>query len=162
MAGHALVPAEPDARPYAEKSVLQRMASDLEPLTYMTAGTVRQSDRQVAALQAALARCDAGAWVIVAGGSVVDWRRVMVYAPTAVAVQDNDDGTFGFIARDGRFESIRDAEPVSSRCGLLWIGERPPRVQTSARAEHVADLGWRYNPGTGAATVRDLRWDASP
>jgi hypothetical protein len=146
-----------DARPYQDKPLFSRLASDLAPVAFPTVNTLRQNDREVADVLAAAASCGSGSWVVVAGSYRADWRRMMYYLPQATAVRQTDEGTFQFIGRHGTFTEIAGAERLSSPCGLLWTSTRPPAL-TSTTTATVLRSGWVLGPGSGAVSPTELRW----
>lgn len=149
-----------DTRPYQDKPLLSRIASDLAPVTFPTVNTLRQNDREVADTLAAAASCGSGSWVVVAGSYRADWRRMMYYLPHATAVRQTDEGTFQFIGRNGMFTAIAGSERLSSGCGLLWTSTRPP-ASTGNATPMALRSGWRLGPGSGAVSPTELRWTVS-
>lgn len=146
--------------PYRDKTVRQRMASDLAALTFPTRATLRASDRHIEELKSVASTCAPADWILVTGGGTVDWRRAMFYVPTGRAVYVVDRRPT-FIGTNGDFVPVPDSgTSISSRCGLLWLlGERPP-VELGAGARAVADLGWTLPAGSGSVTRDAISWTA--
>jgi hypothetical protein len=145
---------------YADKTLLQRMASDLQPLTFPTRATVLAADDRIDKLLA-LRRsvCPAGDWVIVAGVDPIDWRRVMYYVPSAQAIHVLPDGSPAFIGRNGDFRDVPESgTAIASDCGLLWIGDENLHNSPAADGRPVAGIGWLLPSGSGMVTRGAVMW----
>jgi len=137
---------------YRDKPLWQRLASDLQPLTFATAQTIVESDARVNELLKLVATsCPSGHLVIMVDTQPVDWRRVMWYFPSATAIQVVN-GVYNFIARNTEFTTVSDeGVEVETTCPVIWLAPdegpggvaRPPDV--IATAPH---LGWMTRPGT--------------
>ena len=137
---------------YREKTILERMLSDLDAVTFPTALTIEKSDERAAALGTLVARtCPSGDPVIVAEA---DWRRVLWYFQNATAI--NTSG------RDVLFTgSHTNATPIpaagvtlTTRCPVIWLagdtGEPEPFAPKDARP--VAGVGAITDPATLVVT----------
>ena len=112
---------------YRDKSVLQRMASDLEPLTFPTRAYVRRSDAAINRLMSVASDCGPGSsWIVVASPEPVDWRRTSYYLRNATAIRLKVDGLPEHVGRGADFSPARDEpQPITSACGLLWMSPAP-------------------------------------
>ena len=136
---------------YRDKTIVQRAASDLQPLTLPTAFTIAQSDAVVDRLEhVAAEQCPDGKLVIVAGSEPVDWRRVMWYLPAATSIYVVDRVPI-YVAqhtdfspvpqgRSGSGVTLSDALARTRRCQRRCSGRRVrvrdrggPRPDISAR-----------------------------
>ena len=152
-------PAQADSRPYRDKPLLDRLASDLAPLTFSTLATIRESDRAISALLQVGQECRDGNWVIVGGSSNVDWRRAMFFLPLATALDvDENARRFQFIGRNGDIRSLPPELELASACGLLWLPALSPAVTTTTPPSRVPLLGWRLPAGSGFVTMDGIRW----
>ncbi len=151
--------ADPRAARYRDKTVLQRIASDIAPLTFPTRATLRTSDRHIADLQSVAASCAETDWVLVTGAGTVDWRRAMYYVPSARAVY-LVDGRPTFIGIDGDFAAASDSgTTLTSSCGLLWLLDERPPAALGPGARRVNDLGWMMPAGSGRVTRESISWN---
>lgn len=151
-----------DTRRYRDKPFVDRMASDLQGLTFPTRATIVDSDAEVSALTAAARTCEGAGWVLVAGSSHVNWRRAMYYLPAAVAIDVDDRGRYLFIGRNGTFAPIGIGRPIESDCGLLWLADAKPAVETTFAPREVPGVGWIYPAGRGVTTTTAVTWEPVP
>ena len=140
------------AKRYRDKPLWQRMASDLQAVTFPTRFTVEQSDARVQELRTFVASaCPDGRAVIVVELSPVDWRRVMFYFPTATAIHWTGAGV-DFVGHDTMFAAPPpDGIDVETRCPIIWLSpdEGPGGVpQPAATVSTIPHLGWTTAPGT--------------
>jgi hypothetical protein len=149
-----------DTRPYRQKPLLARVASDLAPVTFPTVSTLRESDSTIRDLLHAAATCSDGSWVVVAGSYGADWRRTMYYLPKATAIRKNDQGAFEFVGREGSFTQLGGVLPLVSRCGLLWTDLEAPTITSNVTPDQVPSVGWELGPGVGTVTSHALQWTA--
>jgi hypothetical protein len=151
-------------RAYRDKTLLQRVASDLQPLTASTAASIRRSDQQVGALLAAAARhCPAGSTVVVAGNRPVDARRVMWYLPHAVVIYVAD-GEVRNIAGDGYFKPLGEmAGPFTTTCPVLWLAAdaSSPEVPMPQPGVPEAGVGFVLDPGVVGVTRTSITLDTA-
>jgi large subunit ribosomal protein L31 len=118
---------------YQDKPLIDKLASDLEPLTLVTQRNLTRSDRRIEELLTAGRACLSGEWVVVAGTDPIDWRRAMFYLPAADAVHLGPDRLPRFTGRNGYFNSVPTAgRPIASACGLLWLSEERPDAAVTA------------------------------
>ena len=131
-----------------DKTLLQRMASDLQPLTFPTRATIRRSDDAIDRLIAVASDCANGAWVVVAGAEPVDWRRTSYYLPHATAIRLTLEGTPEHVGHGGNFvPASADPTPIASPCGLLWMSNAASVQGLPAGGRHIEGLGWVFPPG---------------
>jgi hypothetical protein len=151
VAHFTLLPAELPASvtggtlPYREKSVVQRAASDLQPLTFPTRATIARSDEHVRRLLATVTRvCPSGTAVIVASAEPVDMRRVMWYFPGATVVHIVDERVLNIGERGSLSPVGDDARSIATPCPALWLAPdaaAPPTV-LQARVARVPGVGF--------------------
>lgn len=96
------------------------------------------------------------------GSHGVDWRRTMFYVPGATTIQVTEDRTFGFVGHQGTFASVAGAEPISSPCGLLWIGGDARAVISTSERQELPEVGSLFLPGSGTVSAGALHWNAAP
>jgi hypothetical protein len=136
---------------YRDKTIVQRAASDLQPLTLPTAFTIAQSDAVVDRLEhVAAEQCPDGKLVIVAGSEPVDWRRVMWYLPAATSIYVVDRVPI-YVAQHTDFSPVPQAGLVlESRCPMLWLapdGANGAAPEDASASVTVAGLGLIFPPG---------------
>jgi hypothetical protein len=158
-----LAPASDSSGPevrYRDKPLLQRLKSDLQPLTFPTLATLAESDARVDALQAVdRSTCRSGEWIAVAGTDPIDWRRAMFYLPLAQVIRLLPGGETPSIGRNGDAIDVPSAGMlISSECGLLWMTEKPPPVNTAVPGRHVDRVGWVFPSGSGRVTREAVSW----
>ena len=130
---------------YRQKTLLQRLASDLQPLTVSTAATIRQSDFHVERLLAAVDRtCPSRRPSVIAATQPVDARRVMWYLPDAVVILTEGRRVQSFT--DGGVLKPVPREPVQfeSACPVLWLvpDNSVPEFALPATATRVPGVGY--------------------
>jgi hypothetical protein len=150
---------DPEVR-YRDKPLLQRLKSDLQPLTFPTLATLADSDARVDALLALdRATCRSGEWIAVAGADQIDWRRAMYFLPLARVIRLLPSGETPAIGTNG---DVVDVPPsgmsISSECGLLWMTDKPPPVTSTAPGRHVDRVGWVFPSGSGRVTREAVAW----
>ncbi len=151
-------PATPIVR-YRDKPLLQRMASDLQPLTFPTRATIRRSDEAIDRLLSVASDCTGGAWVVVAGAEPVDWRRTSYYLPHATAVRLSGDDLPEHIGHGGDFVQVSpEPSPIASACGLLWMSSAVSVAALPTGGRHVEGLGWVFPPGSGLVSSGGITW----
>ena len=157
---------------YGDKTLLQRLATDLEPVTFASARTILDVDARIDRVRGAVGgRCRAGGVVLVSDGGPVDWRQALYYLPAHHVVRAA--GPEGPLMVAHRREVAVHASPerLPSACPAIWVGrepavaalpdERAPMVEPvlpglwSIRGRFVADVGGeRRLTVEPAATVR--------
>jgi hypothetical protein len=144
---------------YRDKTLLQRMASDLQPLTFPTRATIRRSDAAVNHLLSLASDCIGGTWVVVAGAEPVDWRRASYYLPRATAIRLSGDDLPEYIGHGGDFVHVSpDPAPIASTCGLLWMSNAVSLAALPAGGRHIEELGWVFPPGSGQVSSAGVTW----
>ncbi len=138
---------------YQDKAIWQRLASDLQPVTFPTRFTVAVSDRHVQnLLQHVDATCPTRRPIILADLAPVDWRRVMFYLPDATAIHSTASGV-DFVGHDTNFVSLPpEGREITAECPVIWLSpdEGPggvPLPRTASRAP-IPHLGWTTAAGT--------------
>jgi hypothetical protein len=138
---------------YRDKPVWQRIASDLQPLTFPTRFTIAESDRHVQDLLTfAGARCPSQSRVILADLAPVDWRRVMFYLPDATAIHTTASG-FDFVGHETDFASLPpEGREIVADCPVIWLspdeGSGGAPIPHDASAQRIPHLGWTTAAGT--------------
>ena len=138
---------------YQDKPIWQRLASDLQPVTFPTRFTVAQSDRHVQdLLQHVEATCPTRRPIILADLAPVDWRRVMFYLPDATAIHATASGV-DFVGHDTNFVSLPpEGRDITAECPVIWLSpdEGPGGVPLPATASlaPIPHLGWTTAAGT--------------
>jgi hypothetical protein len=127
-------------RAYRAKTLVQKAASDLQPLTVSTVATIRRSDARMARILDELDRCQSPRPVIVAGG---DLRRVMWYVPDAIVIYVANRKV-QTVAVDGYFTPLTDeARVFSTTCPVLWVSDgASPELPVPEGSTHLADVGF--------------------
>jgi hypothetical protein len=162
MSFMVLAPASPSVTGgnvrYRDKPLWQRLASDLQPLTFPTAHTIAESDARVSELlKLVAASCPSGHLVVMVDTQPVDWRRVMWYFPSATAIQVLN-GVHNFIAQNTEFTTVSDeGVELETTCPVIWLAPddgpggvaQPPDIIAT-----VPHLGWMTRPGTFRLTRR--------
>jgi len=144
---------------YRDKTLVQRMASDLQPLTLPTRATIRRSDEAVDHLLSVASDCIGGTWVVVAGAEPVDWRRTSYYLPHATAIRLTGDDLPEHVGHGGDFVSVSpDPLPIASACGLLWMSGGVSVAGLPTGGRHVEGLGWVFPPGSGQVSSAIVTW----
>jgi hypothetical protein len=138
---------------YQDKPTWQRLASDLQAVTFPTRFTVAQSDRHVQnLLQHVEATCPTRRPIILADLAPVDWRRVMFYLPDATAIHATASGV-DFVGHDTNFVSVPpEGREITAECPVIWLSpdEGPGGVPLPATASlaPIPHLGWTTAAGT--------------
>jgi 4-amino-4-deoxy-L-arabinose transferase-like glycosyltransferase len=149
----------PEVR-YRDKPRLQRLKSDLQPLTFPTLATLAKSDARIDALLAIdRSTCRSGEWIAVAGADPIDWRRAMYYLPLAHVIRLLPNGETPSIGRNGDVVDVPSSGmSISSECGLLWMTDHPPPVNTEVPGRHIDRVGWMFPSGSGRVTREAVAW----
>lgn len=151
-------PGTPSLR-YRDKTLLQRMASDLQPLAFPTRATIHRSDEAIDHLLSVAADCIGGTWVVVAGAEPVDWRRTSYYLPHATAIQLSGDDLPEHIGHGGDFVHVSPhPSPIASACGLLWMSSAVSVAALPTGGRHLEGLGWLFPPGSGQVSSAGITW----
>jgi len=149
-----------EATRYRDKSLVRRIASDLEPLSFPTLAYVRRSDAAVNRLRAVASDCAPGSsWVVVASLEPVDWRRTTYYLRNATTVRLKVDGLPEQVGREDNYALVRE-EPLSiaSRCGLLWMSVAPSVNGLPPGGRHLEGFGWVFPAGAGHVSAGGITW----
>ena len=107
---------------YSAKTFSQRIASDLQALTFPTSALIRRTDEQQRNVLATIRRtCLSMDPVVVATVEPMDARRVMWYLPSATVVH-TEDQSVRWVGTRGHFEEVRDTTPpVTTACPVVWL-----------------------------------------
>jgi 4-amino-4-deoxy-L-arabinose transferase-like glycosyltransferase len=138
---------------YRDKPVWQRMASDLQPLTFPTRFTIYQSDQRVRELLTAAAEsCPHERNVIVVDTAPVAGRRVMFYLPDAAAIHSGPSG-IDFLGHRTDFVAVpQEGTDLVATCRVIWLtpDEGPGGVALPAGTPRtrISHLGWTTDAAT--------------
>ncbi len=137
---------------YQDKAFSQRLASDLQPLTFPTRFTITESDQRVTDLLSFAASCPEHARLIVVDSAPVDWRRVMFYLPDATAIHAGAAGV-DFVGRHTDFAAIPpQGTDFTTACPVIWLspdtGPGGVTALTGAPPTPIPHLGWTTAAGT--------------
>jgi len=137
---------------YQDKAFPQRMASDLQALTFPTRFTIRESDRRVQDLLSFAATCPERTRLIVVDTAPVDWRRVMFYLPEATAIHAGAVGV-DFVGRHTDFAPIPpEGSDFTTTCSVIWLspdtGPGGVAAPKDAPLTPIPRLGWSTAAGT--------------
>ena len=155
--------------PYKEKTLRQRAASDLQPLSFPTSFTIVQSDARVQQLLAFIrTSCPSQDPIIIVGIEPVDWRRVMWYLPLATAIHVTASDV-AYIAHRTDVTVVPLAGVwLSTRCPVVWLAadESPNTVKKpTVPTVPILHLGWTTAPGrvwvTRTSVIPELNPTAS-
>lgn len=150
------------SRPYRSKTVVQRLASDVQPLTFPTAWTIRHGDAVTVAVRNSLTDlCPEGSGIILTNGEVVDARRLMWYLPRATVV--HLDGVKPlFIGRDGAFTVVRN-EPAEllPNCPVAWLvrDDHDAPAAVPAGSPRYPGVGYRIDAHRVRVTAQGVRFE---
>jgi hypothetical protein len=152
-------------RPYRAKTLLQRFASDLQPLTVPTAATIRRSDQSVMRLLAAVGeRCPSGRPVVIAATEPVDARRAMWYLPDAVVIYTAGPSVQG-IAVDGQLTPVlAESRLVSTDCQVIWLAPDTsvPEFPMPPAARREPGVGFVFDASVIRVTPNSLAFQNAP
>ena len=129
-------------QPYRSKSVLQRLASDMQALTFATHHTIRENDDKARHVLAALSRwCPERNPVVITEIEPVDARRLMWYLPQATLVHVSG-GRVLFTGRNGDFSSVTEQPTViETSCPAVWLAPESAAPRITAPADAVRAPG---------------------
>jgi hypothetical protein len=149
-----------EATRYRDKSVVQRLASDLEPLTFPTLAFVRRSDAAINQMLSLASNCASGSsWVVVASPEPVDWRRTSYYLRSATTIRLKADGSPEHVVHEDDDILVKEElVPIASRCGLLWMSVAPSLDGLPRGGRHLEGLGWVFPAGAGGVSASGISW----
>ena len=115
-----------DGLRYADKTLLQRLATDLEPVTFASARTVAGVDSRIDLVRSAVdERCDADGVIVVSDGGAIDWRQSMYYLPAHRVVRAALPDEPLMVAYGREVAVHPSLERLQSACPAIWIGDEP-------------------------------------
>jgi Protein of unknown function (DUF2723) len=135
--------------PYRSETVLQRVASDLQTIAFPTVSTIQESDTRVAQLRGLVASvCPSSDPIIIGDVEPVDWRRVMWYWPSALAVHQHA-GKIDMIGRNTDLSLVTDDVLVDTSCPVIWLSSDESAVPLNRLfgTASVPGLGWTSAAG---------------
>lgn len=111
---------------YRDKTLLQRLATDLEPMTFAAARTTAGIDARIDRVRRAVGeRCGGDGVVLVSDGGPIDWRQAMYYLPAHRVVRATQPEEPLMVAHQ-REVSVHEAlGRLPSACPAMWIGDEP-------------------------------------
>jgi hypothetical protein len=105
---------------YAEKTALQKFATDLNPIAFASRATITSEDERVDRMRRAVqGRCAETGVILVSSGGEIDWRRAMFYLPSHTVVR-LDGGPIMMVAHDKRVTLHQPSVALHSECDVLW------------------------------------------
>ena len=111
---------------YGDKTPLQRLATDLEPVAFASARTIAGVDSRIEAVRRAVGeRCDADGVILVSDGGAIDWRQAMYYVPAHRVVRASLPDEPLMVAYRREVDVNVSLERLQSACPAIWIGEEP-------------------------------------
>jgi hypothetical protein len=114
-------------RRYAEKTLMQKMATELEPIAFATAGAIAREDARVSTFVDRMAEdCRDTRIVVFHSGGAIDWRRAMFYVPSAISISYDIASRPMIVAHHRGVRTITASEHMTSGCEALWVGDTPP------------------------------------
>ena len=143
---------------YADKTPLQKLATDLEPVGFAAARMIAGMDARVDHVRRAVdERCGAGGVILVSDGGAIDWRQAMYYLPAHHVVRAAVPEEPLMVAHRREVAVHASLDRLQSACPAIWIGDEPavvalpdsraPIVEPmlpglwSVRGRFAADLG---------------------
>jgi hypothetical protein len=127
---------------YGDKTFWEKVATELDPVTFATRDTIAREDARVEAFVSRLARdCPDTRVVVVGSAAVIDWRRAMFYAPRDTLVQYAGPDRPLLIAHNRRVRVGTESEQLQAPCAPLWIGGSTPPVMTSDGEGGADEIG---------------------
>lgn len=150
-----------DGLRYGDKTPLQRLATDLEPVAFASARTVADVDSRIDLVRSAVdERCDADGVIVVSDGGAIDWRQSMYYLPAHRVVRAALPDEPLMVAYGREVAVHPSLERLQSACPAIWIGDEPAAVglpdSPAPVVEPVSAGLWAVH-GRFAADVRGER-----
>ena len=145
-----------DAQLYKDKPFTQRIASDLDAVTFPTATTIASSDRRAAALSTLVESVCPSRDPIIVGEE--DWRRVLVYFPHAAAINTSGDRVL-YVGHDTNFAGVPAAGATFvTSCPAIWLAGDDHRATalTPPDARSAPGVGATTDPGTYVVTPTSI------
>lgn len=115
-----------DGLRYGDKTPLQRLATDLEPVAFASARTIAGVDSSIDLVRAAVdERCGADGVILVSDGGPIDWRQAMHYLPAHHVVRAELPDEPLMVAHRGEVAVHASLDRLRSACPAIWIGDEP-------------------------------------
>lgn len=138
---------------HANKTLSEKLATELSPMTFASRETLRQSDHDLQAFRGVVeSHCPGdgdgdGGVVVVGAGASVDWRRTMYYLPGDLVVRYEHAEVLQAAAHH-QMRIITSSEDVQSACAPLWSGETLPAGIQAVPAADTSALWIMTMPAT--------------
>ena len=111
---------------YGDKTLRQRLATDLEPVAFASAWTVAGVDSRIDLVRRAVdERCSADGVIVVSDGGAIDWRQAMYYLPAHHVVRAALPDEPLMVAFGREVAVHASLERLQSACPAIWIGDEP-------------------------------------
>ncbi len=137
---------------YGEKTLLQKLATDLEPVTFASAATIAGTDARIARVRRAVTqRCPTDGVVLVSDGGPINWCQAMYYLPAQQVVRVSALDEPLLIGRNRRMEVRSRVDQLQSACRAIWIGAAPAVIPTAGSVPTVPE---EVLPGLGRLSVK--------
>jgi hypothetical protein len=141
---------------YKDKPLAERIASDLDAVTFPTATTIAASDQRAAALAALVDSVCPSRDPIIVGEE--DWRRVLLYFPSATAINTSGDRVL-YVGRETNFAGVpANGTTFVTSCPAIWLAGDDHRATqlTPQDARPAQGVGATTDPGTYAVTTASI------
>ena len=130
---------------YGDKRLLQKLTTDLEPVTFASAATIAGIDRRIDQVRRAVGeRCRADGVVLVSDGGAIDWRQAMYYLPAHHVVRAMIPQEPLMVAYQREVTVHAAPDRLQSACPAIWIGDEPA---AAALPDERAPIVERMLPG---------------
>ena len=111
---------------YGDKTLLQRLATDLEPVAFASARNIAGMDAQIDRVRRAVGeRCGADGVTLVSDGGAIDWRQALYYLPAHHVVRATEPGEPLMVAHHREVAVHASLDRLLSACRAIWIGDEP-------------------------------------
>ena len=115
-----------DGLRYGDKTLLQRLATDLEPVAFASAGTIAGVDSRIDRVRTAVdERCDADGVILVSDGGAIDWRQAIYYLPAHYVVRAEIPEEPLMVAHHRAVAVHASLHRLPTACPAIWIGNEP-------------------------------------
>ena len=146
---------------YGDKTLLQKIATDLEPVTFASAATISGTDARIDQVRRAVERCPADGVVLVSEGGAINWRQAMYYLPAQQVVRVSALEEPLLIGQNRRMEVRESIDQLRSVCRAIWIGAAPAAIPVAGSAPPVPEpilpgvwsLRGRFSVDVGASRI---------
>ncbi len=125
---------------YGDKTLLQKIASDLEPVTFASAATIAGTDARIDQVRRTVEeRCPADGVVLVSDGGPINWRQAMYYLPALHVLRLSALQEPLLMGQDRQTVVLESVDPLQSACRAIWIGETPATIPAAGSPPPVIE-----------------------